>query len=104
MKKINCWEFKKCGREIGGARVKELGTCPTSATRELDGIHGGENAGRACWVVAGTLCDGRPQGTFATKFAGCETCDFYLLVKKQEGLRFKYASVLLSKIRKLVCA
>lgn len=25
----NCWEFKKCGRETGGSKVKELGVCVT---------------------------------------------------------------------------
>jgi hypothetical protein len=24
----NCWEFKNCGREIGGIKVKEMGVCP----------------------------------------------------------------------------
>jgi hypothetical protein len=24
--KINCWEFKKCGRQPGGHKEKELGT------------------------------------------------------------------------------
>jgi len=25
---MNCWEFKKCGREKGGAKAKELGLWP----------------------------------------------------------------------------
>ena len=25
---MNCWEFKKCGREGGGVKSIELGTCP----------------------------------------------------------------------------
>jgi hypothetical protein len=29
-KKLNCWEVKKCGREPGGVKVKELGVCPAS--------------------------------------------------------------------------
>jgi len=27
MAKLNCWEFMKCGREVGGKNVKELGIC-----------------------------------------------------------------------------
>ena len=25
---MNCWEFKKCGREGGGTKSIDLGTCP----------------------------------------------------------------------------
>lgn len=28
MAKLNCWEFKKCGRETGGLKIKEMGVCP----------------------------------------------------------------------------
>jgi len=28
MKKYNCWEFKKCGREPGGEKADRLGICP----------------------------------------------------------------------------
>ena len=84
MKKMNCWEFKKCGRELGGAR-KDLGVCSAAIERRLDGTHGGSNAGRACWVVAGTMCGGQEQGTFATKYHNCEKCDFYRLVRYGRG-------------------
>jgi hypothetical protein len=26
--KVNCWEFKKCGRESQGPNAAELGVCP----------------------------------------------------------------------------
>lgn len=52
MKKINCWEFKKCGRESGGAHAYDFGVCPAATEKRLNGTHGGKNAGRACWVVA----------------------------------------------------
>lgn len=96
--KTNCWEFKKCGREPGGARVSELGVCPAALEERLDAVHGGRNAGRACWVVAGTLCRGETQGTFAAKFGACETCDFYLAVREEEFLQFRFSSILLNKI------
>jgi hypothetical protein len=96
MKKMNCWEFKKCGREPGGAREKHNGVCPAAVEKKLDGVHGGKNAGRACWVVAGTYCDGRVQGTFARKYRDCKNCDFYQRVKKEEFPNFKLSSTLLS--------
>lgn len=36
-KKLNCWEFKKCGRELGGAHVHDLGVCPATEEKRLDG-------------------------------------------------------------------
>ena len=81
---INCWEFKGCGRESGGARASESGICPTTTELTLNGAHGGINAGRACWVVAGTFCDSLVQGTFAREINTCEQCDFYRLVKKED--------------------
>ncbi len=49
-KKINCWEFKKCGREQGGEHAHDLGVCPSAIEKKLDGVHNGMNAGRACWL------------------------------------------------------
>jgi hypothetical protein len=64
---MNCWEFKKCGREAGGLKTKELGACPAYP-----------NDGRRCARVAGTLCGGKVQGSFAMKVVNCMKCDFYL--------------------------
>jgi hypothetical protein len=98
MKKINCWEFKKCGREPGGTRT-DLGICAASVEHRLHGVHGGKHAGRACWVVAGTLCGGKEQGTFAAKYHNCEKCDFYLSVRSDEGMSYKLSITLLQKLK-----
>jgi hypothetical protein len=45
----------------------------------------GMNAGRYCWRVAGTLCTGIKEGTFADKLSNCANCDFYNRVKAEEG-------------------
>ncbi|MEZ5360218.1 MAG: hypothetical protein R3F48_15480 [Candidatus Zixiibacteriota bacterium] len=63
---MNCWEFKKCGREKGGAKVAELGICPAYP-----------NNGNACARVVGTFCGGKVQGSFASKLADCMQCEFY---------------------------
>jgi hypothetical protein len=99
-KKINCWEFTNCGRELNGAKVEELRVCPAATETRLDGTHGGKNAGRACWVVAGSMCDGEIQGTFAQKFRDCRKCDFYQRIKKEEDLDMEMAAALLVKVRK----
>jgi hypothetical protein len=97
--KLNCWEFKQCGRQPGGPKVKELGLCPATIEARLDGAHDGTNAGRACWVVAGTFCKGEVQGSFAQKFKNCEICDFYQAVKQEEKQYFKYSAVLLKELK-----
>jgi hypothetical protein len=98
MRKLNCWEFKKCGREPGGARI-DLGVCPSATEKKLHGTHGGTNAGRACWVVAGTMCRGKVQGTYAIKYENCEKCDFYKKVVEEEGKQFQLSMFLLKKLK-----
>ncbi len=86
--KKNCWEIKHCGREVGGAKVEELGVCPAAADWSSNGLNHGINAGRICWAMAGTLCDGRIQGTFASKQSSCVVCDVFLRVQVEEGRDF----------------
>ncbi len=97
--KQNCWEFKQCGREQGGNNVHSLGVCPAATELRLNGIHGGKNAGRACWVIAGTLCGGTVQGTFGLKYKNCEVCDFYKSAKVEEKSEFQLSPLLLNKLR-----
>jgi len=66
MAKLNCWEYKKCGREKDGSKVAKLGVCSSYPDH-----------GRDCWFVAGTLCGGKVQGTSAEKFGNCQKCDFF---------------------------
>lgn len=82
--KVNCWEFKKCGRQPGGIKVGELGVCPAAADPKAHGKNGGTNGGRICWAMAGTLCGGKVQGTFAQKVSNCIACEFFKLVSKEE--------------------
>jgi hypothetical protein len=79
MTRMTCWEFQECGRELGGKKANELGTCPASTRSKLNGINDGKNAGRSCWALAGTTCGGEIQGTYAQKLGSCLNCDFLLL-------------------------
>lgn len=96
--KMNCWEYKQCGRQEGGGLAHDLGVCPASIEDRLNGVHGGKNAGRACWVVAGTLCRGSVGGTYANKYAGCNACDFYNEVRQKEQPAFQFSVVLLERL------
>ncbi len=97
--KKNCWEYKRCGRQPGGHHVFDQGVCPASVEERLDGVHEGTNGGRSCWVVAGTMCGGKVQGTFGNKYKNCEQCDFYQMIRQEEMGRFKLSIVLLNKLK-----
>jgi len=86
--KVNCWEYNRCGRQPGGTEERELGVCPTATDVTHNGKNGGRGAGRYCWRVVGTLCDGEVQGTFAQKMTTCVNCDFLKRVMEEEGDRF----------------
>lgn len=63
---MNCWEFKKCGREESGAKFEEFGVCPAYPDH-----------GNRCAKISGTLCGGAVQGSFAVRLASCLECEFH---------------------------
>ena len=81
---VNCWEVKECGKEPGGKNAESSGVCPAAVESRLDGKNHGRNAGRSCWVVAGTMCEGVVQGAFATKLVSCSKCEFFRQVAREE--------------------
>jgi eukaryotic-like serine/threonine-protein kinase len=92
-KKINCWEYHCCGREPGGKKAKASGICPAAIDKSYDGINSGKCAGRFCWAIGDTFCEGKKQGTYAEKRAFCQDCDFFNTVLAEEGtlnLRTKF--------------
>jgi hypothetical protein len=99
MAKLNCWEFKKCEREPGGVKTDELGVCKAATETRLDGTNGGKNGGRACWPIAGTLCDSTVQGTYAMKLKDCLKCDFYQLVRSEAEANLVSSKDILSKLK-----
>ncbi len=97
--KQNCWENKRCGRQPQGHHVFDQGVCPAAIEERLDGVHGGTNAGRARWVIAGTMCGGQVQGSFGSKYRNCEQCDFYQMARQEERGTFKLSIVLLNRLK-----
>ena len=87
--KQNCWHLKKCGREPNGSKASELGVCPAATDQQMNGPNGGIHGGRICWAIAGTLCGGKVQGSYAAKQATCLSCEVYKLVRTEEGSGFK---------------
>ena len=97
-KRLNCWEFKNCGYGPSQRKYSRAG-CPTVTESRLDGVHNGEKAGRTCWVIAGTFCNGSVQGKFAQKYKTCLNCDFYQKVMEEEGPQFEITLLLMKRLR-----
>jgi len=83
-RKVNCWEFMNCGREIGGGKVDALGVCPTVLEMSADGLNRGTAGGRICWAVSGTFSGKKVEGYFAKKRVSCKSCHFFQIVKEEE--------------------
>ena len=98
MGKLNCWEFKKCGREPGGENEIELGTCPAATEKKADQINSGTNGGRSCWAVAGTLAGGDAKGMFAGKIGSCLSCDFFVKVAGEEEFNYQGSKYVREKL------
>jgi len=97
--KLNCWEYKKCEMQPGGEKAKVHGPCPAAVDERVNGFNGGENAGRACWAIAGTYCGGSPKGLYALKLKDCMACDFHELVVREENKNYEKVSVLFKAIK-----
>ncbi|MBW2466238.1 MAG: hypothetical protein JRF02_02970 [Deltaproteobacteria bacterium] len=98
--KKNCWEFKLCGLGPGGDKVHEFGVCPAAKENKFDGIHNGKQGGRVCWVVEDTLlCGGCPKGKFINKYSICMNCEFYKIVKDEEGEDFQITLLMMKHLK-----
>ncbi len=80
-KKLNCWEFKNCGREQGGLLADTLGECPVSTSMKFDGLNNGVGAGRACWLIPNSAC---AKNRLNNTGRSCFDCPFYKRVKFEE--------------------
>ncbi len=94
---VNCWQYVSCGREPGGASAGRLGVCPVTTDTRLDGVHGGKNAGRACWVIAGSFSKEAEETAPAGHRKDCASCDFYKAVHNEEG-RYTWPTAFLQKL------
>jgi len=90
VERLNCWEFKKCGRGPGGDKIEELGACPAAEQKDHKDANHGVAGGRICWALAGTLCEGKVQGVYADKIDTCVNCEFYDYVRMQEKQNIRY--------------
>jgi hypothetical protein len=73
--KLNCWDLKKCCKETDNSNnifqvKKEL---------NADGLNGGINGGRVCWIIMESHCKQKAQNA-------CFQCEFHYKVMAEEGL------------------
>jgi len=87
-RKANCWEARRCGR---GPDASD--PCPAAIDITATGVNGGLNAGRICWTVPGTGCDGAPHGGLVDKQDACVHCQFFQRVRDEEGPRFRFVTL-----------
>ena len=98
--KKNCWEYMECGQGPDGDKVESIGICPAANEVRLNGVHGGKNAGRSCWVVSGTFCDDKIKKDLDHNLETCTACAFYKFVKQEEQHTFLFSGTLLASLMK----
>ena len=99
MSMTNCWEYLKCGRGPEGEKVDDLGVCPAATEARVDGVNRGKKGGRACWMIDGTFCNDKVQGSYTAKFKDCISCDFYKMVMEEEGPNIASSFKILSLLK-----
>lgn len=86
MNKPNCWEFMKCGKEPGGVNAGKSGACPVAKEALADGLNGGINGGRICWIIAEKYCTEEIKCSGLHRKSSCYSCEFRYKVTIEEGL------------------
>jgi hypothetical protein len=84
--KLNCWEFKKCGKEPGGAKLGEHDVCPAATEAAANTLNGGTNGGRICWIIAHSKYCGKVKCSDMQTENSCFQCEFRYKVMMEEGL------------------
>jgi len=95
MVKLNCWEYKNCGREPGGNNVESLGVCPASIETKVNKLNNGINGGRTCWAIKESCA---AQKVLALHLAKCHECSFFKLVFEEEDMKFQDVRAILRRI------
>jgi len=72
--KVNCWDVKKCCNETGNKKI-----CSVKKESIANGLNGGINGGRICWVIMDSHCKQKAR-------TACFQCEFHYKVKAEEGL------------------
>ena len=86
MNKINCWDYMKCGKGPGGEKTDKCATCPVASETLANGLNGGLNGGRICWIIAENNCIEDLKCSNLHHKSSCYSCEFRYKVTMEEGL------------------
>ena len=86
--KKNCWEYQGCGFGPQESKNSEGQVCPAAVHEHADGFLGGENGGRSCYFIIGTICGGDGAQTPEEKKNRCNACSFYRDLSNKHGKTF----------------
>ena len=85
-RKINCWEFQKCGREPGGKNIDKYGVCFVPVSIEYNGINDAKNEGRFCWSLRESACENIMRKCRVNEIKECRRCTFYIFIQESDPL------------------
>ena len=85
MKKYNCWEFMKCGK-CPSKNGNKSSICPVASETSANGLNGGIDGGRLCWVITADGCMDKVKCSDLHQGDFCYQCEFRYKVKNEEGL------------------
>ncbi|MBF0444091.1 MAG: hypothetical protein HQL68_00770 [Magnetococcales bacterium] len=84
----NCWDHHRCGFGPHECNGSEGRVCPAAVHEHADGFLGGENGGRACYFILGTVCCGEGAKPQKEKQKRCKSCSFYHILNAKYGKTF----------------
>ena len=82
--RLNCCNFKRCGREPGGRNISIFGVCSAPVAIGFDGMNNGRNGGRSCWIIRESACEQVMRKCCVQEIRECRQCDFYCFVNESE--------------------
>jgi hypothetical protein len=86
VRKYNCWDFMKSGKGPSGNRSEKYDVCPIASESAANGLNGGENGGRICWIIAENGCKCNVKCSVRNIGHSCFQCEFRYKVMAEEGL------------------
>jgi len=84
-KKDNCWDYMKCGKGPDENGKNKFIMCPVVFHEAANGLNGGVNGGRLCWLVASKKKYGEMKHLNQKRTDPCFFCEFHYKVMAEEG-------------------
>jgi hypothetical protein len=76
----------KCGKGPSDNGNGKSDICPIAFENSANGLNGGTNAGRICWIIANNGCKGKVKCSDLHRENSCFQCEFRYKVIMEEGL------------------